>query len=176
MTPQPAASRLPKIATETADAIRPPEGLPGLNPVHSRLVNVPDAAAGVDRRWHILDNQSELVAAGVTPVGTILAVHGNPTWSYLWRDLVAQATPAGWRVVAVDQLDMGFSERTGAPRVLAQRVADLGDLTNALGIDGPVVTIGHDWGGVVSMGWAVDHPDQLVGLMLLNTAMMEIAW
>ena len=144
-----------------------------MNPLHSRLVTVADAAAGVDRRWHILDTLPELVAAGVTPVGTILAVHGNPTWSYLWRDLVSRATDAGWRVVAVDQLDMGFSERTGSARVLAQRVADLGDLTAAIGVDGPVVTIGHDWGGVVSMGWAVDHPDQLVGLMLLNTAIHQ---
>ena len=62
-------------------------------------------------------------------------MHGNPTWSYLWRDLVAQAGAAAaagrpaWRVVAVDQLDMGFSERTGVARPLARRVRDLDDLT-----------------------------------------------
>ena len=65
---------------------------------------------------------------------------------------------------------MGFSERTGARRPLAQRVADLGALTEALALDGPVVTLGHDWGGVVSLGWAVDHPASLAGVMLLNTA------
>ncbi len=43
--------------------------------------------------------------------GTLLCVHGNPTWSYLWRGLLA-AAPAGWRVVAPDHLGMGFSERT----------------------------------------------------------------
>ena len=41
-------------------------------------------------------------------------VHGNPTWSYLWRP-ARRAAPTGWRVVAVDHLDMGFSERTGVP-------------------------------------------------------------
>ena len=57
----------------------------------------------------------------------MLCVHGNPTWSYLWRTVLAAATdPANpWRVVAVDQLDMGFSERTGLTRRLADRVRDL---------------------------------------------------
>src|SRR5690606_10076785 len=94
------------------------------------------------------------------------------TWSYLWRDLVsaaASSSPA-WRVIAVDQLDMGFSERTGVNRSLADRVSDLSSLTSVLELDGPVFTLGHDWGGVVSLGWAVDHPSLLAGVMLLNTA------
>ena len=40
---------------------------------------------------------------------------------------------------------MGYSERTGTFRRLADRINDLGDLTDALGLDGPVVTAGHDW-------------------------------
>ena len=93
--------------------------------------------------------------------GTLLCVHGNPTWSYLWRRFVA-AAPPGWRVVAVDQLGMGFSER-GAPRTLAQRVDDLDAVLDALDVTGPVVTAGHDWGGAVSLGWAVRHRDRLRG-------------
>ena len=103
----------------------------------------------------------------------MLCVHGNPTWSYLWRRFLAQA-PAGWRVVAVDQLGMGWSERT-APRTLAQRVDDLGALTDALGITGPVVTVAHDWGGPVSLGWALAHRDQLRGVVLTNTAVHQPA-
>ncbi|MDX2376106.1 alpha/beta fold hydrolase [Microbacterium sp. LRZ72] len=161
----------------------PPAGLPGLDTRFSRLVTVPGRGgdAGIRREWHVLDTGPELEALGVPIAGTILAVHGNPTWSYLWRDLVAgsvEAARAGgpaWRVVAVDQLDMGYSERTdaGAPvthRPLAQRVLDLAALTDELGVEGPVITLGHDWGGVVSLGWAIDHPQQLAGVMLLNTA------
>ena len=44
------------------------------------------------------------------------------------------------------------------------------DLTAALGIDGPVVTVAHDWGGPISLGWALAHRDQLAGLVLTNTA------
>jgi acyl-CoA synthetase (AMP-forming)/AMP-acid ligase II/pimeloyl-ACP methyl ester carboxylesterase len=174
-------SRLPRAARSTAPAQLPPDDLPGLDPAWSRLVDVPYGFGShrASRRWHVLDNGDALTELGVEPVGTILCVHGNPTWSYLWRELVAAtvasaaAGGAAWRVVAVDQLDMGWSERTGSPHALARRVADLGDLTDALELDGPVVTLGHDWGGVVSMGWAVDHPKRLAGLLLLNTAIHQ---
>ncbi|WP_369255024.1 alpha/beta fold hydrolase [Geodermatophilus amargosae] len=147
----------------TADrAAGSPPALPGLDPAWSRTLVVADAA-GTKHTWHVLDN-------GVTdPVGTLLCVHGNPTWSYLWRRLLA-AAPPGWRVVAPDQLGMGWSDRLAAPRPLRQRVADLGDLTAALGITGPVVTVGHDWGGVISLGWALEHRADLRGVVLCNTA------
>ncbi|WP_369130866.1 alpha/beta fold hydrolase [Modestobacter roseus] len=139
-----------------------PKGLPGLDPAWSRRLTVADAT-GAKHEWHVLDN-------GVRePVGTLVCVHGNPTWSYLWRRLLA-AAPPGWRVIAPDHLGMGFSARLTAPRSLAERVADLGDLTAALGVTGPVVTVGHDWGGILSLGWALAHRDQLRGVVLTNTA------
>ena len=131
---------------------------------------------GLRREWHYLDTGDELARLGVPIMGTILAVHGNPTWSYVWRDLLMQSVQAAesgspaWRVVAVDQLDMGYSERTAIHRPLAQRVVDLAAFTDALSLTGPVITLGHDWGGVVSLGWAVDHQTRLAGVMLLNTA------
>ncbi|WP_225755696.1 alpha/beta fold hydrolase [Actinotalea sp. Marseille-Q4924] len=182
-------------AAATSPAALPPSGLPGLDPAWSRLVTVPesrllgdlgwgsethaeadDGAARPARTWHVLDTGPCLAELGAEPVGTLLCVHGNPTWSYLWRDLLeaslrqaAEGGPA-WRVVAVDQLEMGFSDRSGEVRTLRRRVRDLGDLTDALGLDGPVVTVGHDWGGVVSLGWAVDHRDVVSGVVLHNTA------
>lgn len=155
--------------------------LPGLEAAWSSVVQVPEAAATADadapaRSWHVLDTGPVLEEAGHTIVGTVLAVHGNPTWSYVWRGLladgVAQAEKGGpaWRIVAVDQLEMGFSERTDVVRDLPQRIADLGALTDALDIAGPVVTLGHDWGGVISLGWALEHVEQLAGVALLNTA------
>ncbi|SDQ48668.1 Acyl-CoA synthetase (AMP-forming)/AMP-acid ligase II [Pseudarthrobacter chlorophenolicus] len=150
-----------------------------MDPQWSRELAVPSTSGadepGTVRHWHVLDNGAQLEARGLTPEGTLLCVHGNPTWSYLWRTLLAAGSdPAHpWRVVAVDQLDMGFSERTGTFRRLADRVNDLGDLTTALGLDGPVVTVGHDWGGVISLGWALAHQDQLAGVVLTNTAVHQ---
>lgn len=154
---------------------------PGVRPEWSREIDVPSTsdadAPGTVRRWHLLDNGAELSRLGLAPAGTLLCVHGNPTWSYLWRTLLAAGSdPAHpWRVIAVDQLDMGYSERTGTFRRLADRINDLGDLTDALGLDGPVVTVGHDWGGVVSLGWALAHPRQLTGVVLTNTAVHQPA-
>ncbi|ANS78716.1 Haloalkane dehalogenase-like protein [Serinicoccus hydrothermalis] len=149
----------------------PSAPLPGLDPDWSRVVVAADAE-GRTRRWHVLDNGPALEAAGAEIEGTVLAVHGNPTWSYLWRRVLAQA-PLGWRVVAVDQLGMGWSERPGTPRTLPQRVADLGGLTDALGLTRPVVTLAHDWGGPISLGWALAHRDELAGVVLTNTAVHQ---
>lgn len=154
-----------------APAHLPPPGIVGLDPAWSRLVTTPDHR-GVDCTWHLLDN-----GADEAPL-TLLCVHGNPSWSFLWRNLVA-AAPPGVRVIAVDQLDMGFSDRTGCRRRLADRVADLVALTDALGLDGPVVTVAHDWGGPISLGWALHThrrtPGSLHGMVLTNTAVHQPA-
>jgi acyl-coenzyme A synthetase/AMP-(fatty) acid ligase/pimeloyl-ACP methyl ester carboxylesterase len=150
-------------------ATPPPHGLPGLDPAWSRLVDITDAD-GVRRGFHVLDTGWPEGARR----GTLLCVHGNPTWSYLWRALLA-APPHGWRVVAVDQLGMGYSERIDGSRRLAQRIDDLTRLADALEVDGPVVTVAHDWGGPVSLGWALAHRDRLAGVVLANTAVHQPA-
>ena len=155
------------VTSRPAPASLPPSGLPGLDPAWSRLVPAVDAD-GIERTWHVLDTG----APDGAPVGTLLCVHGNPTWSYLWREVLADAPP-GWRVVAVDQLGMGFSERTGTVRRLARRITDLGSLTDALALEGPVVTVAHDWGGPISLGWALAHRDQIAGMVLSNTAVHQ---
>ncbi len=147
-------------------ASKPKSGLPGLDASWSRLVDIVDPS-GATRRFHVLDT-----GPATATVGTLLCVHGNPTWSYLWRRLVADP-PAGWRVVAVDQLGMGWSDRIGQVRRLSERIDDLDRLGRALEIDGPVVTVAHDWGGPVSLGWALAHRDQLAGVVLTNTAVHQ---
>ena len=147
-----------------------PPPLPGLDPAWSRHVVATDAD-GAERQWHILDTAK--ADSHQEFVGTLLCVHGNPTWSYLWRRFLSTARP-GWRVIAVDQLGMGFSEDPAGslthPRTLPQRVEDLGRLTDVLELTGPVVAVGHDWGGIIASGWALRHRDQLAGLVLANTS------
>ncbi|SDU88623.1 Acyl-CoA synthetase (AMP-forming)/AMP-acid ligase II [Microlunatus sagamiharensis] len=153
----------------TSPVEQPVDGLPGLDPRWSRFLTVADAS-GQPRRWHVLDNG---VGADGGPVeGTMLCVHGNPTWSYLWRRFLSEA-PAGWRVVAVDQLGMGWSTRRAPARRLGDRIDDLGRLTDALDLQGPVVLAAHDWGGLVGLGWALEHREQLAGVVLTNTAVFQ---
>ncbi|WP_218219820.1 alpha/beta fold hydrolase [Nesterenkonia sp. Act20] len=157
---------------------------PGLDPQWSRLVRAKTDDGA--RTFHVLDTGPALAALGITPTGTILAVHGNPTWSYLWRSVLSAsleraAEGSAWRVIAPDQLDMGFSERLAHPvapapdapsyRQLQTRLGDLDALMDALEVDtSTLVTLGHDWGGVISLGWAVRQRGQVDAAITLNTA------
>ncbi|MHA7276852.1 alpha/beta fold hydrolase [Arthrobacter sp. Hz1] len=148
--------------------------LPGVDPSWPAYRDVPSTAAidpaGTTNSWHYLDNGSQLTRPAR---GTLLCVHGNPTWSYLWRTVLAAGVEHGWRVIAVDQLNMGLSERTGRFRRLADRVTDLVDFVDSMGLTTPVITVGHDWGGVVSLGFADRRRDLVSGVVLTNTAIHQ---
>ncbi|MFM2076907.1 MAG: hypothetical protein RJA49_797, partial [Actinomycetota bacterium] len=131
----------------------------GLDPAWSRTVEVP-GHDGVAHRWHVLDRPG-------TGGATVLCLHGNPTWSFLWSRLLRELDPT-MRVIAPDHLGMGWSERVG-PRPYRERVADIVDLLQAMEVDGPVWVVAQDWGGAIAMGFAVAHPDRVAGLVLSNT-------
>jgi len=139
----------------------------GIDPAWSLLLDVP-SHDGDTHRWHMLDT-----GPGVPGSATIVCVHGNPTWAYAWKSFLARFGDAH-RVIAIDQLAMGYSERLDAsqrPRRYRDRVADLGDLIDALDLDAdaPLVLAAHDWGGAIAMGWAVQHVERVSGMVLCNT-------
>lgn len=139
----------------------------GIDPTWSHLVDVA-SHDGSSHRWHVLDT-GRPASSATSDVATIVCVHGNPTWGYAWKTFLTKFA-GSHRVIAVDQLGMGFSERTGLRRY-ADRVADLDDVIRALDIESgsPLVLAAHDWGGAVAMGWAVDHVDRVAGIVLCNT-------
>ena len=110
----------------------------GIEPAWSRSVGV-TVAGGTQLQVHGLDATPR---DGRLPPLTVVCVHGNPTWSLLWRSFHRRLGDR-YRVIAVDQLSMGLSERTG-PRTFAQRVDDLGCILDAFAVDGPVVLAAHD--------------------------------
>ena len=135
----------------------------GIEPAWSRSVGV-TVAEGTVVQVHALDAGPR---DGRVPPLAVVCVHGNPTWSFLWRSFHRRLGDR-YRVVAVDQLSMGFSERTG-PRTFAQRVDDLGRILDALAVAGPVVLAAHDWGGPIALGWALEHRGRVRGILLGNT-------
>lgn len=151
-------------------------GLPGVSQSWSRQLTFVDSA-GFTRHFHALDTHADPLSRGEVRL-TVVCVHGNPTWSFLWRTLLSSA-PAGVRVVAVDQLGMGLSERTESVRRLGQRVDDLARMVDALDVRGDVVSVAHDWGGPVSLGWVesvvADGAGglRIVGVALMNTAVHQ---
>ncbi|MFC6887092.1 MULTISPECIES: alpha/beta fold hydrolase [Actinomadura] len=107
----------------------------------------------------------------------VLFVHGNPTWSYLWRRPVL-ALRDRYRCVAPDHIGMGLSDTPGEDRytyTLASRVDDLDALTGHLiaergAPDRGWTLVMHDWGGPIGMAWACRHPERVSRLVVLNTA------
>ncbi|MFD6511627.1 haloalkane dehalogenase [Rhodococcus sp. NPDC060176] len=108
---------------------------------------------------------------GVGP--PILFCHGSPTWSFLYRKIVA-GLRVRYRCIAVDYLGFGLSER---PENFGYRIAGhttvLGELIDHLQLDG-FVLMGQDWGGPIGLGAATERADRIRGLVLGNTAFWPI--
>ena len=102
----------------------------------------------------------------------VVMVHGNPTWSYYYRKLVS-ALRNTHRVLVPDHIGMGLSDKPNDdayPHTLERRIADLDALIEHAGLEGPITLIAHDWGGMIGLGWAVEHADRIGRLVLSNTA------
>ena len=106
----------------------------------------------------------------------VLFLHGNPSWSFLWRDLVADLR-RNFRCVAPDHVGCGLSDRPAAGAygyALRDRVDDVDALLRHLGIEGRVTLVLHDWGGMIGMAWAARRPERVARLVLMNTAAFRI--
>lgn len=156
--------------------------LPQVDPRWQHHLTLPARGDLPGARMAVLDTHSPaMVEAGARPQDVrhvLVCVHGNPTWSYLWRRVLEQA-PADWRVIAVDHIGMGHSERTSTIRRLADRTDDLDEALTQLGVLGgdhgelPVSVMVHDWGGVIGLGWASRHPDRITSAVITNTALWQ---
>lgn len=102
----------------------------------------------------------------------VLMLHGNPSWSYYWRKLVAGLSDR-YRCIVPDHIGMGLSDKpddADYDYTLASRIEDLATLLAHLGIDGKVSLAVHDWGGMIGFGWALRDPSRIARLVVLNTA------
>src|SRR5262245_30509090 len=105
---------------------------------------------------------------------TILMLHGNPTWSFLWRKVVGvlRARRGGdeLRLVAPDLVGLGLSSKPrGEEHSLERHVAWLGAVIDQVA-RGPLVLVAQDWGGPIGLGAMATRRAQLRGIVLGNTA------
>ena len=99
----------------------------------------------------------------------VVMVHGNPSWSYLYRNLVTQLK-SNHRCIVPDHLGCGLSDKPQQyPYRLQNHIENLAALLDQMQVDKCVLVV-HDWGGAIGMGWAGLHPDRVAGLVVLNTA------
>ena len=98
----------------------------------------------------------------------VLMLHGNPTWSFYYRDLVKTLAPGG-RCIAPDHIGMGLSEKPeNYSYTLKQRIDDVAALVASLGLK-RVHLVVHDWGGAIGFGFAARHPELIDRIVILNT-------
>jgi cis-3-alkyl-4-acyloxetan-2-one decarboxylase len=128
-----------------------------------RLEHGPDAG----RLVHFVDHRED------APRGApaVLLVHGNPTWSFLWRKVIRRLPEM--RCVAPDLLGLGLSDK---PRRLdwhsVDRHADaMAELVEALDLR-DFVLVAQDWGGPIAAGVGARHPERVAGIVLGNTSVL----
>lgn len=98
----------------------------------------------------------------------LVLLHGNPTWSFLYRKLIAELRTE-YRCVAPDHIGFGLSDKPAGWSYRPQDHAiNLTALIESLSLQKPTLVL-HDWGGPIGLSYACHHPDNVAGIILLNT-------
>ncbi|HEY5512967.1 MAG TPA: alpha/beta fold hydrolase [Geomonas sp.] len=106
----------------------------------------------------------------------VVMVHGNPSWSFYYRNLVL-ALRDRYRCIVPDHIGCGLSDKPGDERydyTLSRRVDDLERLIDSLCLTEKLTLVLHDWGGMIGMAYAARHPERIGRLVLLNTAAFHL--
>ncbi|QYK07118.1 alpha/beta fold hydrolase [Shewanella zhangzhouensis] len=122
---------------------------------------------------HFVDEGPE---GDIEPKGTVVMVHGNPSWTLYYRNLIG-ALKGEYRCIAMDNVGCGLSDKPDDSRyhyTLTSRVGDLEALLAHLNVTEKVTLVVHDWGGMIGMGWATKYPDAIERLVILNTAAFHL--
>mgnify|MGYP002640908031 FL=1 len=102
----------------------------------------------------------------------VVMLHGNPTWSFYYRNLV-QGLSDSFRAIVPDHIGCGLSEKPSPKHYgyrLENRVDDLECFLDKLGLRDGITLVVHDWGGMIGMAYAARHPGRIRRIVVMNTA------
>ncbi len=134
-------------------------------PTQRRWIEIP---SGDGQRLRV-----RLVDSGSTDAPVVVMLHGNPSWSYIWRHQIPPVVDAGYRVIAPDLIGMGMSDKP----------SELGDYTVARHVEwmrsllveelelADATFVMHDWGGVIGMRLAAENPGLVSRMVISNTGL-----
>lgn len=131
----------------------------------ARYGEVPDGDGGTLRMSY--------VEAGPADGEPVLLLHGEPSWSYLYRTVIPPLVDAGLRAVAVDLVGFGRSDKPAeiADHSYARHVEWVRALVfDVLELDG-VTMVGQDWGGLIGLRLVAEHPDRFARVVAANTGL-----
>ena len=104
----------------------------------------------------------------------LLFLHGNPTWSYQWRNVMPHLAPYG-RCIAMDLAGMGRSGKPGIDYTFLNHARYVEGFIDALGLENITLVL-HDWGGALGLYWALHHPGRARALALLGNSPLSMGW
>jgi haloalkane dehalogenase len=145
-----------------SDSIRTPEEL---------FAGLPEF--GYEPRYHELDGlRLAYIDEGDAGDAPVWFMHGEPTWSFLWRKVIGPVRDAGFRCVAPDLPGFGRSDKpTDLDWYSYDRHTEhMASLLETLDLRGLTMVV-HDWGGPIGLRLAVDHPDRIDRLVILDTGL-----
>ena len=135
---------------------------------------VPPTAIYERKRVRALDTEMAYVDVGQGD--PVVFLHGNPTSSYLWRNVIPHVEPLA-RCLAPDLVGMGDSGRSPAGRYrFIDHARYLDAWFDALGLVRNVVLVVHDWGSALGFHWARRHPDRLKGVAYMEAIVRPVSW
>jgi haloalkane dehalogenase len=129
------------------------------------------------RRVRVRD--AEMAYVDVGSGDPIVFLHGNPTSSYLWRNVIPHVQHLG-RCIAPDLIGMGESDKLPDPGPgtysFATHAAYLEEFLAQVGVDGPVTFVLHDWGSALGFDWANRHRGAVRGLAFTEAIVTPLIW
>ncbi|HMH52684.1 MAG TPA: haloalkane dehalogenase [Candidatus Acidoferrum sp.] len=144
---------------------------------YSRAVNAPAISAADPhprRRATVLD--SEMAYVDVGQGEPIVFLHGNPTSSYLWRNVIPHVIGHG-RCLAPDLIGMGASGKlAGSAYRFVDHARYLDAWFDALGLSRDVTLVVHDWGSALGFHWAARHPERVKALAYMEAIVRPVTW
>lgn len=109
----------------------------------------------------------------------IVFLHGNPTSSYLWRNVVPHLKGLG-RCLVPDLIGMGESDPLPESGPNSYRFTEhagfLEELLQKLEVEKDAILVGHDWGGALLFHWAMQHEDAVQGIVYMETIVSPVSW
>ncbi len=126
------------------------------------------------RRAAVVD--SEMAYIDVGRGDPVVFLHGNPTSSYLWRNVIPHVAGRA-RCLAPDLIGMGASgQATAGSYRFADHARYLDAWFEALGLDGRVTLVVHDWGSALGFHWAARHRDRVRALVYMEAIVRPLRW
>ena len=131
------------------------------------------------KKKYIKINGKNMAYVEVGSGDPIVFQHGNPTSSYLWRNIIPILKDHG-RCIAVDLIGMGDSEKLNNSNSDSYRYIEHRDYLfkawKALGINKNVTLVIHDWGSALGFDWAYQHPDSILGIAYMEAIVRPLTW